>query len=85
MLWDSGVNDAEGRSVMIPRYQLKEYMTEDFWTALYIWNRSENLECLPFGGGWAEQPGFIAEIINLFKVEQAAFDKAQREKERRKK
>lgn len=85
VLWDSGVPDADGNSILVPRSKLKEYMTDEFWLALYIWNRTENLGCLPFAGGWAEQPGYIAEILNLFRVEQAAWDKAQWEKERNKK
>lgn len=70
---------------MIPRYRLKDYMTDEFWNALYIWNRTENLECLPFAGGWAEQPGFIPDIINLFRCEKAEWDKNQWEKEKNKK
>lgn len=84
-LWESGVKDSEGNVIMIPRHRLKDYMTDEFWTALFIWNRTENLGCLPFAGGWAEQPGFISEVLNLFKVEQAAWDKAQWEKDRNKK
>jgi hypothetical protein len=53
--------------------------------ALYIWNRTENLECLPFAGGWAEQPGFIPEIINLFRCEKAEWDRIQWEKEKQQK
>ena len=60
-------------------------MTDDFWTALYIWNRTENLECLPFSGGWAEQPGFISDILNLFRCEKAEWDRIQWEKEKNKK
>ncbi len=85
VLWDSGVPDAEGGTVMVPRSRLADYLTDDFWTALYIWSRTENLGCLPFAGGWAEQPGFISEVLNLFKVEQAAWDRQQWERERDKK
>lgn len=85
MLWDSGVKDAEGENIFIPRYRLEDYLTDDFWTALYIWNRTENLECLPFSGGWAEQPGFIADILNLFRCEKAEWDRIQWEKEKQQK
>ena len=56
-------------------------MSEYFWSALEIYILTENLECLPFAGGWAEQPAEIVSILNLFRVEKSLWDKEQFDKE----
>jgi len=40
---------------------------------------SENLGCLPFAGGWAEQPEWITRVISLFKIERWRMDEEERE------
>lgn len=42
---------------------------------------TENMKCLPFAGGWAEQPEYIFQIINLFRVEEDRWEQEEREKE----
>jgi hypothetical protein len=39
------------------------------------------MQCLPFSGGWAEQPECITMAINLFRVEQSRWEQEEREKE----
>jgi hypothetical protein len=39
---------------------------------------SENLGCLPFGGGWAEQPEWIITALNALKVEKHLVDEEER-------
>jgi len=37
------------------------------------------LECLPFAGGWAEQPEWIYKALSIFKVERWKVDEEERE------
>jgi len=39
----------------------------------------ENLGCLPFGGGWAEQPEWITQALSVLKVERWKADEEERE------
>jgi len=43
---------------------------------------SENMGCLPFAGGWAEQPEWIAHAISTLKVERFKADEEERETKR---
>jgi len=43
---------------------------------------SENLGCLPFAGGWAEQPEWIIQAISILKVERWKIDEEERETKR---
>jgi len=40
---------------------------------------SENLESLPFSGGWAEQPEWITRALSALKVERYKADEDERE------
>lgn len=82
VLWDTGVEDDEGKTIFIQRKDINSYLDETFWSAYIIWCRTENLGCLPFSGGWAEQPAAITEVINLFKVEQSKWEAEQMEKKK---
>jgi hypothetical protein len=39
----------------------------------------ENLGCLPFAGGWAEQPEWITQALSVLKVERWKIDEEERE------
>lgn len=41
---------------------------------------TENMKCLPFSGGWAEQPFELVTVIALFRVEQSKWEQEQTEK-----
>jgi hypothetical protein len=43
---------------------------------------SENIGCLPFAGGWAEQPEWITHAISTLKVERFKVDEEESEKKR---
>ncbi len=43
---------------------------------------SENMGCLPFSGGWAEQPAWITNAISVLKVERYNIDNEERETKR---
>lgn len=45
---------------------------------------TETMKCLPFSGGWAEQPAEITTILSLFKNEQTVWDNEQLEKQKHK-
>lgn len=44
---------------------------------------TQNLECLPFAGGWAEQPLWIAQALEILKVEKYKADEEDREQKQR--
>jgi len=39
--------------------------------------------CLPFAGGWAEQPEWITQALTVLKVERYKVDEEEREAKRR--
>ena len=41
---------------------------------------TETMKCLPFSGGWAEQPYEIATVIALFRIEQNRWENEEWEK-----
>jgi len=74
------VTDENGNSVFILRSTIPGYMTEWFWSALEVYCMTVNMECLPFGGGWAEQPSEISTIISVLKVEDSRIEKEEWDK-----
>jgi hypothetical protein len=71
--------------VFIPVKDAAAFLTEEFFTALEVYCISENIGCLPFAGGWAEQPEWITLAISTLKVERFNVDKEEGEKERQEK
>jgi len=69
--------------VFIPVQDAASYITEEFCTALEVFCISENMGCLPFSGGWAEQPEWITQAISALKVERYKADEEERETKRR--
>jgi len=61
---------------------MAEYLTDEFFQCYNVYRISEDTGCLPFGGGWAQQPEWIVQAIMLFKKEAALWE--QREYEERK-
>ena len=68
--------------MFIPVQDAAAYITEEFCAALDVFCTSENLECLPFAGGWAEQPEWIVHAISVLKVERWKIDEEERELKR---
>ena len=54
------------------------YITEEFITAFEVFITSENMGCLPFSGGWAEQPEWITQAMSILKVERWKADEEER-------
>jgi hypothetical protein len=77
-LWDTGVKDDRGQDVFIPTSKAASYITDAFYTMLDVFYTSENLGCLPFAGGWAEQPAWITQALSILKVEKYLADEAER-------
>jgi hypothetical protein len=77
-LWNSRAKDERGRDVFIRTSEAASYITEAFYTMLEVFYTSENLGCLPFSGGWAEQPAWIAAALSVLKVEKYRVDEEER-------
>jgi hypothetical protein len=65
--------------VFIPVRDAAAYISEEFAAALEVFRVSENMGCLPFSGGWAEQPEWITRAISVLKVERCKIDEEERE------
>lgn len=64
-----------GKLVTIMRSEVNEYLDDWFWSSFDVWYRWKMFGCLPFGGGWAEQP---AHLIRVIEVAEAAARSADR-------
>ena len=81
--WDTRVMDESGKNVFIRSSECASYITEEFYSALNVFYMCENLGCLPFAGGWAEQPAWITQAISVLKVERYKVDEEEREEKQR--
>jgi len=81
-LWNSRVKDEQGRDIFIAVSDASAYLTEDFYTMLAVFYTTQNMECLPFAGGWAEQPLWITTALEILKVEKWIADEEDREQKR---
>lgn len=72
--WVTGVKDDDGKDIIIMQKDAASYLTEEFWTCWYVYCMTENLETLPFAGGWAEQPVWITEALSALKVEESRLE-----------
>ena len=73
------MKDDRGQDIFIPVQDAADYINEEFCTALEVFCVSENLGCLPFAGGWAEQPEWIMNAILILKAERWKIDEEERE------
>jgi len=78
-LWNTRVKDGRGQEIFIPVLDAARYVTEEFYAAWEVFCLSENMGCLPFAGGWAEQPEWITHAISTLKVERFNADEEERE------
>jgi hypothetical protein len=81
-LWNTRVKDERGQDVFISVQDAAAYITEEFCAALEVFCVSENMGCLPFAGGWAEQPEWITQAVSVLKVERWKIDEEEREAKR---
>lgn len=51
--------------VTVERAKIPEYLNEYYFSCVRIWNRYKRFG-FPFDGGWAEQPAYIIEAIEVF-------------------
>jgi hypothetical protein len=79
-LWLTGAKDERGKDIFIRQADAASYLTEDFYAMLGVFNMVETLGCLPFAGGWAEQPAWIAQSLAVLKLESSLVDREEREK-----
>jgi hypothetical protein len=64
--------------VFILTSQAAAYINEAFYAMLDVFYMTENLGCLPFAGGWAEQPLWIARALSVLRVEKSRVDEEER-------
>ena len=55
------------------------FINEEFCVAYDVFVTTENMGCLPFAGGWAEQPEWITQVLSTLKVERWKIDEEERE------
>jgi hypothetical protein len=53
-------------SIVIPRNTIPDYKTDEYFDAHFTWKAWADHGVLPFAGGWAEQPWFVREIVDIF-------------------
>jgi hypothetical protein len=83
LLWNTRARDERGEDIFIPTSRAASYITEEFYAALDVFYTSENFGCLPFAGGWAEQPLWIAQALSTLKVEKSRADEEERREKQR--
>ena len=76
------MQDERGQDVFIHLSEAASYINEEFCMALEVYYMTENMGCLPFSGGWAEQPHWITQALSVLKVECWRIDEEEREKKR---
>ena len=77
--WNSRVQDENGKEIFIAVNDAASYITEDFYTMLNVFYTTQNLEVLPFAGGWAEQPLWITQALEILKTEKWKIEEEERE------
>ena len=65
------------------RADIKGYFTEEYLSALILHNRYKRFG-LPFSGGWAEQPEYLMEVIEVFEIVYAQYQAKQTQKAQKK-
>jgi len=65
----TGVIGENGKEIEIPTRDVGKYIDAYFWEAMDLYNTTALLECLPFSGGWAEQPYELLVILRTLKSE----------------
>ena len=78
-LWNTRARDEKGQEIFIPVRDAASYITEEFYMALEVFCATENMGCLPFSGGWAEQPAWITQALSVLKVERWKADEEELE------
>lgn len=54
----------DGKLLELWRSEVGDYCDEYFWTGLDLWSKWRTFGGMPFGGGWAEQPAHIVDMIS---------------------
>lgn len=52
-----------GKLHPVKKSEVKDLCDAWFFSALDVWHRWKTFGALPFGGGWAEQPAHLVEVI----------------------
>jgi hypothetical protein len=65
--------------VKVKKGEIKNYFTEYYYSAVSLYNRYKRFG-MPFTGGWAEQPEYLIDVIDLFDSTIAAHGEYKRKK-----
>lgn len=66
-----------GHGIYLQRNKIRSYYTDDFIFCLRAWHWVNEKHMLPYGGGWAEQPGDIVDIMEHFDALYGEWQKRQ--------
>ena len=83
--WSTGIKDEDGKEIVIPTCDAKQYVNEEFFRCYRLYCTSEALKCLPFAGGWAEQPEWAVTALLVIGQEQRRYEREMAEEERKRK
>jgi len=83
LFWNTRAKDERGKDVFIRNSECAAYITEETVSAINVFCTCEILGCLPFAGGWAEQPAWIIQALSVLKIERSKVDEEERELKQR--
>ena len=63
--------------------EIKGFLNEYYYSAVEIYNRFKRYG-FPYSGGWAEQPEYIVQLIDIFESTVDSYHRHEREKQERK-
>lgn len=58
----------QGKLITVWKSEVAEWCDDWFFSCLDLWYRWKMFGCLPFTGGWAEQPAHLVEIIETLQT-----------------
>ncbi len=77
---ESGEIDPDTRkTVVILLKDAKNYLTDNFYLAMYVFTTSRNTKTPVFSGGWANWPYWVIRAINVLTEEQNHWEMQQLE------
>ncbi len=69
---------------LVNKAKIPEYFTEYYHSAVMIYNRYKRFG-FPWSGGWAEQPEYIVQLIEIFEATKDEYARYKAEKAKQKK
>jgi hypothetical protein len=77
---ETGEIDPDTRKTVVILFKdIKNYLTDNFYLAMYVFATSRNTKTPAFSGGWANWPYWVVRVINIFTEEQNRWETKQLE------